>query len=148
MSEDRKQSAQKALREFGIPVVAGVVAAGAGILWRSKPDLRRAVPNVKGGVGAYSNDLKMKLRGVGADVIAAHGAVSEPVARAMAEGAADRADADIGIGVLYFLAWALGYGAGSVVAPTYEYGNTFLIVAGLLNLLVVIDAYDIALGRK
>ena len=33
-------------------------------------------------------------------------------------------------------------------AVTYEYGNAYIIVAGLLNLLVVIDAYDIALGRK
>jgi hypothetical protein len=56
--------------------------------------------------------------------------------------------ADLGIGVLYFVAAALGYGAGDVRAVTYEYGNTFLIVAGLLNLLVVIDAYDIAMGRK
>jgi hypothetical protein len=56
--------------------------------------------------------------------------------------------ADLGIGVVYFLAGALGYGMGDVRAVTYEYGNTFLIVAGLLNLLVVIDAYDIAVGRK
>ena len=38
--------------------------------------------------------------------------------------------------------------AGDVRAVTYEYGNAFLIVAGLLNLLVVIDAYDVAMGRK
>ncbi len=56
--------------------------------------------------------------------------------------------ADLGIGAAYFVANALGYGAGEVRAVTYEYGNTFLIVAGLLNLLVVIDAYDTALGRK
>jgi hypothetical protein len=56
--------------------------------------------------------------------------------------------ADVGIGVPYFIATALGYGAGEVRSVTYEYGNAFLIVAGLLNLLVVIDAYDIALGRK
>jgi hypothetical protein len=56
--------------------------------------------------------------------------------------------ADLGIGAGYFVASALGYGAGDVRAVTYEYGNAFLIVAGLLNLLVVIDAYDIALGRK
>jgi len=56
--------------------------------------------------------------------------------------------ADLGIGALYFVASALGYGAGDVRAVTYEYGNTFLIVAGLLNFLVVIDAYDIAMGRK
>lgn len=56
--------------------------------------------------------------------------------------------ADLGIGVVYFVASALGYGAGDVRALTYEYGNAFLVVAGLLNLLVVIDAYDVAMGRK
>ena len=56
--------------------------------------------------------------------------------------------ADLGIGLPYFIAGGLGYGAGDVRAVTYEYGNAFLIVAGLLNLLVVIDAYDVALGRK
>jgi len=56
--------------------------------------------------------------------------------------------ADLGIGVPYFIASALGYGRGDVRAVTYEYGNAFLIVAGLLNLLVVIDAYDVMLGRK
>ena len=56
--------------------------------------------------------------------------------------------ADVGVGIPYFIARALGYGAGNVIAVTYEYGNTFLIVAGLLNALVVIDAYDISMGRK
>ncbi len=56
--------------------------------------------------------------------------------------------ADVGIGVPYFIAAALGFGAGDVRAVTYEYGNAFLIVAGLLNLLVVVDVYDVALGRK
>jgi TM2 domain-containing membrane protein YozV len=56
--------------------------------------------------------------------------------------------ADRGIGATYFIASALGYGVGDVRAVTYEYGNAFLIVAGLLNMLVVIDAYDVALGRK
>ncbi len=56
--------------------------------------------------------------------------------------------ANLGIGLAYLVAGALGYGAGEVRAVTYEYGNAFLIVAGLLNLLVIIDAYDIALGRK
>jgi hypothetical protein len=56
--------------------------------------------------------------------------------------------ADVGIGIPYFLATAFGAGAGQVRTITYEYGNAFIIVAGLLNLLVVIDAYDIALGRK
>ena len=56
--------------------------------------------------------------------------------------------ANLGIGLPYFAAAALGYGLGDVRAVTYEYGNAFLIVAGLLNVLVVIDAHDIAVGRK
>jgi hypothetical protein len=56
--------------------------------------------------------------------------------------------ANLGIGMTYFLATSLGLGAGDVRAVTYEYGNAFLIVAGLLNLLVVIDVCDVALGRK
>jgi Family of unknown function (DUF6677) len=46
------------------------------------------------------------------------------------------------------IAKLLGLGEGVVTAASYEYGNTFMIVSGLLNMLVVLDAYDIALGRK
>lgn len=41
-----------------------------------------------------------------------------------------------------------GFGAGDVVRVTYEYGNTFLLAAGLLNALVVLDVYDLAIGRR
>ena len=41
-----------------------------------------------------------------------------------------------------------GRGGGTVTAATWEYGNTFMIVAGLLNSLIVLDAFDIAMGRK
>jgi hypothetical protein len=56
--------------------------------------------------------------------------------------------ANMGVGLPYFIARGMGYGAGNVIAVTYEYGNTFLIVSGLLNALVVIDAFDISMGRK
>lgn len=56
--------------------------------------------------------------------------------------------ADLGVGLPYFFAKALGAGVGRAVAVTYEYGNTFVIVAGLLNMLAVLDAYDISQGRK
>lgn len=56
--------------------------------------------------------------------------------------------ANLGIGLPYFVAAVLGAGEGNVIAVTYEYGNAFLIVAGLLNMLVVLDAFDIAQGRK
>jgi hypothetical protein len=56
--------------------------------------------------------------------------------------------ADLGVGLAYIIAKGMGLGAGQVVAVTYEYGNAFIIVAGLLNTLVVIDVFDIARGRK
>ena len=56
--------------------------------------------------------------------------------------------ANVGAGLPYFIAQALGFGAGRVISVTYEYGNAFLITAGLLNALAIIDAHDIALGRK
>jgi hypothetical protein len=56
--------------------------------------------------------------------------------------------AEIGSGLPFFVAKLLGMGAGEVTAVTYEYGYTFCIVAGLLNMLIMLDAYDIAVGRK
>jgi hypothetical protein len=32
--------------------------------------------------------------------------------------------------------------------PTYEYGSTYLLTAGLMNMLLILDAFDIASGRK
>jgi hypothetical protein len=37
---------------------------------------------------------------------------------------------------------------GTVLAVTYEYGCAYLLTAGLMNLLLVLDAYDLATGRK
>jgi hypothetical protein len=51
-------------------------------------------------------------------------------------------------GAPWIIARMMDAGAGTVTAASYEYGNCFLIVAGLLNFLVILDAYDIALGRK
>jgi Family of unknown function (DUF6677) len=56
--------------------------------------------------------------------------------------------ANLAMGVPYFLACAIGFDKGQVAAVTFEYANAFLIVAGLLNMLVVLDACDTALGRK
>ncbi|HEX7793688.1 MAG TPA: competence/damage-inducible protein A [Vicinamibacterales bacterium] len=51
------------------------------------------------GVVCYSNRAKEEMLGVPAPLIAAHGAVSEPVASAMAGGIAERSGSDIGIGI-------------------------------------------------
>lgn len=51
------------------------------------------------------------------------------------------------VGAPRILAAMAGGGHGTVTAVTYEYGNTFFIVAGLLNMLVVLDAMDVARSR-
>ena len=56
--------------------------------------------------------------------------------------------ANAGLGLPWIAGKALGLGSGVVTTVTWEYGNTFLIVAGLLNFLVMLDAYDIGVGRK
>ena len=55
---------------------------------------------------------------------------------------------DLCSGVL-FMAAKMGGHAGEVIAsPIADYGTKFLLVAGLLNVLCVLDAYDIAVGNK
>lgn len=53
-----------------------------------------------------------------------------------------------GVGIPAFIAGMLDLGRGVVTDATYEYGNTFVIVSGLLNMLVALDAFDVASGRK
>ena len=59
--------------------------------------------------------------------------------------------ANLGSGALYVVCWLLGYGFADdpvqAARATYEYGNTFLLIAGLLNYLTMLDAFDIAAGR-
>jgi TM2 domain-containing membrane protein YozV len=53
----------------------------------------------------------------------------------------------MGGGILYFVAVVMGV-HGDVTSITYEHGTAFTITAGLMNLLLMLDAYDIAEGRK
>lgn len=68
---------------------------------------------VERGFVTYSNAAKSELLGVPAALIEAHGAVSEPVARAMAEGAVDRSGAQVSVAVT----GVAGPGGGSVEKP-------------------------------
>jgi PncC family amidohydrolase len=54
---------------------------------------------VRGGVVAYANEVKTELLAVPAELIEAHGAVSEAVALAMAAGVRRRLRADVGLGI-------------------------------------------------
>jgi hypothetical protein len=62
---------------------------------------------------------------------------------------------NLGVGAAYVFSLLTGMGfvelselGNYARQATYEYGNTFLMVAGLLNYLVMLDAFDLAVGRK
>lgn len=60
--------------------------------------------------------------------------------------------ANIGAGAPYIVSWLLDIGFADdpvqAARATYEYGNTFLLIAGLMNYLTMLDAFDVAAGRK
>ncbi|MGV7029843.1 CinA family protein [Methylobacterium symbioticum] len=68
---------------------------------------------VERGFVTYSNEAKAEAIGVPADLIAAQGAVSEPVARAMAEGALAHSRADVAVAITGIA----GPGGGSALKP-------------------------------
>ena len=51
-------------------------------------------------------------------------------------------------GAVYGLASAFGYSQPDVAGHVHDYGTKFLVAAGLLNLLAIVDAYEIATGKK
>ena len=55
---------------------------------------------------------------------------------------------DIASGLLYFLSVSLGYNQPDVPGHVHDYGTKFLVTAGLLNILAMTDAFEIAVGRK
>ncbi len=55
---------------------------------------------------------------------------------------------DLATGALYFLANWLGYQQPYMASAVADYGTKFLVCAGLLNILAIIDAYEIAIGEK
>jgi len=54
----------------------------------------------------------------------------------------------LGLGLLYVLARAFGWGASTVLITLGDYGTKFLIVGGLLNLISAVDGHSLANGRK
>ena len=55
---------------------------------------------------------------------------------------------DVFSGILYLLSVWLGYNQPDVAGHVHDYGTKFLVTAGLLNLLAMVDAFEIAAGRK
>ncbi|MBI3940522.1 MAG: hypothetical protein HY315_06780 [Acidobacteria bacterium] len=55
---------------------------------------------------------------------------------------------NVSMGLIYFWARLTGLGPGDITSFSFEYGNTFLLTAGLLNMLFIVDAFDTAQERK
>ena len=79
--------------------IATAESCTGGLLAARLTDLAGSSAYVAGGVVSYSNEAKTDVLGVDATLIERHGAVSEPVAEAMAGGALRRFDADTAVGI-------------------------------------------------
>ncbi len=55
---------------------------------------------------------------------------------------------DLCSGLLYLLSVAFGYNTPDMAGAVHDYGTKFLVTAGLLNVLAMVDAYEIAAGKK
>jgi nicotinamide-nucleotide amidase len=117
---------------IAIPALAGerrVLTIGTaesctgGLLAARLTDPPGASEYVKGGIVAYSNEVKVTHAGVPTELIDEHGAVSMEVAQALADGARSRLGADVGVG----LTGVAGPGGGSAEKPV---GLVWLSVTG------------------
>lgn len=84
-----------------------------GMVAAALTDIAGSSAFVDRGFVTYSNEAKTDMLGVPADLIAQHGAVSEPVARAMAEGALARSRATVTVAITGIA----GPGGGSLEKP-------------------------------
>ena len=87
-----------ACRARGLSIAVGESCTG-GLLGERLTNIPGSSDVFVGGVIAYANEVKTSLLGVPAAMIREHGAVSEPVVRAMATGARNRTGAEVGIGI-------------------------------------------------
>lgn len=101
-----------ACRAAGVKLVTAESCTG-GLIAALLTEIPGSSDVVERGMVVYSNEAKAEQLGVPSDLIAAHGAVSEPVARAMAEGALAHAHAALSIAVTGIA----GPGGGSTEKP-------------------------------
>jgi nicotinamide-nucleotide amidase len=110
------------LRVAGTTLTAAESCTG-GLLSQRVTSIAGSSDYFLGGAVTYSNELKTQLVGVPAAMIAEHGAVSEPVARAMAEGVRTHLGSDWGVGIT----GVAGPGGGTPEKPV---GTVHIAVAG------------------
>jgi nicotinamide-nucleotide amidase len=97
-SETMQQVVGELLRARGLKIAAAESCTG-GLLMARLTEVPGSSDYVDRGVVVYSNQSKTDLLGVPASLIVRHGAVSEPVAEAMARGMAQLAGADMAVGI-------------------------------------------------
>lgn len=95
---DRAAALLDAYREKGLKIATAESCTG-GLVAALLTEISGSSAVVERGFVTYSNEAKTELIGVSSDLISAHGAVSEPVARAMAEGALAHSRADVAVGI-------------------------------------------------
>ena len=100
------------LQSRGLTISAAESCTG-GLLMSRLTDVAGSSAYVRAGVVAYSNESKTRLVGVDPALIAAHGAVSEPVATALADGIRERTGSSVGVGITGIA----GPGGGSPQKP-------------------------------
>ena len=119
--EPRVRELADALRARGWRLAAAESCTG-GLLAAACTSIAGSSDWFERGFVTYSNEAKVESLGVDAALVAAHGAVSEPVACAMAEGALARSAADLALAVTGIA----GPGGGSADKPV---GTVWLAVA-------------------
>ena len=55
---------------------------------------------------------------------------------------------DLASGAFYLAAAMFGYAPPDMAGDVHDYGTKFLVIAGLLNILAMVDSYEIAIGKK
>lgn len=94
-------------------MIATAESCTGGLVAGALTDIAGSSAVVERGFVTYSNEAKTELLGVDAALIAEHGAVSEPVARAMAKGALARSRADVAVAIT----GVAGPGGGTETKP-------------------------------
>ena len=112
---------QERCLELGLKVTTAESCTG-GLIAKLITDIPGSSDYFPGGIVSYSNEAKMSLLHVSEEVLAAHGAVSAQVARAMATGALRRFTADLAVSVT----GVAGPGGGT---PSKPLGLTYVAVA-------------------